>query len=104
MADWWIAQFCVDDLAPVVWDDAVFNNFVMPAGEKQLVWDLVERKVVKKAAVGRGMNIHMFGPPGVGKTYAINASKYTFSQLLRPLPLTSYQWTNAPVCRSTPYT
>lgn len=77
MADLWIAQFYVRDLTPVVWADDAFDNLVTPAGERQLVWNLVESKMANKAAVDCGINIHIFGPSGVGKTHAVKASEYT---------------------------
>lgn len=71
----WLAKFHVDYLTLVDWSDTAFDDLVMPAGEKQLVWKLVEGKLTKKAAVDRPIIIHMFGPPGVGKTFAVEASK-----------------------------
>ncbi|KAF5569394.1 Fidgetin 1 [Fusarium phyllophilum] len=75
--DW--AQFCVDDLAPVVWNDAAFNHLVLPGTEKQLAWEFVENKSIANTFddfiqnKGRGIIILMFGPPGVGKTYTAEA-------------------------------
>ncbi|KAF5585407.1 Fidgetin 1 [Fusarium pseudoanthophilum] len=75
--DW--AQFYVDDLSPVVWNDAAFNHLVLPGTEKQLAWEFVENKTLANSFddfiqdKGRGIIILMFGPPGVGKTYTAEA-------------------------------
>nr|RBQ88569.1 hypothetical protein FVER53263_13955 [Fusarium verticillioides] len=75
--DW--AQFYVDDLTPVVWNDAAFNHLVLPGTEKQLAWEFVENKTLANSFddfiqdEGRGIIILMFGPPGVGKTYTAEA-------------------------------
>ncbi|KAF4434895.1 Fidgetin 1 [Fusarium acutatum] len=75
--DW--AQFYVDDLTPVVWNDAAFNHLVLPGTEKQLAWEFVENKTLANSFddfiqdKGRGIIILMFGPPGVGKTYTAEA-------------------------------
>ncbi|EMT66629.1 Fidgetin-like protein 1 [Fusarium odoratissimum] len=73
------AQFYVDDLTPVVWNDAAFNHLVLPGTEKQLAWEFVENKTLANSFddfiqdKGRGIIILMFGPPGVGKTYTAEA-------------------------------
>ncbi|KAI1049218.1 hypothetical protein LB506_005166 [Fusarium annulatum] len=75
--DW--AQFYVDDLAPVVWNDAAFSHLELPGTEKQLAWEFVESKTLANSFddfiqdKGRGIIILMFGPPGVGKTYTAEA-------------------------------
>ncbi|KAF5976068.1 Fidgetin 1 [Fusarium coicis] len=75
--DW--AQFYIDDLTPVVWNDAAFNHLVLPGTEKQLAWEFVENKTLANSFddfiqdKGRGIIILMFGPPGVGKTYTAEA-------------------------------
>ncbi|RGP78409.1 hypothetical protein FLONG3_3545 [Fusarium longipes] len=69
------AQFCVNDLDQVIWNDAAFDNLVLPGPEKQLAWDFVESRAMANSFddfiqdKGRGIIILMFGPPGVGKTY-----------------------------------
>ncbi|KAF4415952.1 hypothetical protein F53441_14581 [Fusarium austroafricanum] len=69
------AQFHVNDLTPVVWNDAAFENLVLPGPEKQLAWEFVENRALANnfddfiEDKGRGIIILMFGPPGVGKTY-----------------------------------
>ncbi|KAJ3524060.1 hypothetical protein NM208_g12200 [Fusarium decemcellulare] len=73
------AQFCVDDLSPITWNDAAFENLVLPGTEKQLAWEFVENKSLANnfddfiQDKGRGIIILMFGPPGVGKTYTAEA-------------------------------
>ncbi|SPJ71725.1 related to TOB3 (member of AAA-ATPase family) [Fusarium torulosum] len=69
------ALFCVNDLAPVTWNDAAFENLVLPGPEKQLAREFVESKALANnfddfiQDKGRGIIILMFGPPGVGKTF-----------------------------------
>ncbi|KAM0421225.1 hypothetical protein ACHAPT_010945 [Fusarium lateritium] len=73
------AQFFVDDLSPVIWNDEAFGNLVLPGGEKQLAWEFVENKALASnfddfiQDKGRGLIILMFGPPDVGKTYTAEA-------------------------------
>ncbi|KAF4472976.1 Fidgetin 1 [Fusarium albosuccineum] len=90
------AQFCVDDLSPITWNDAAFENLVLPGTEKQLAWEFVENKSLANSfddfiqdkgknlllsdglkhllvLTGRGIIILMFGPPGVGKKYTAEA-------------------------------
>ncbi|KAH6695039.1 P-loop containing nucleoside triphosphate hydrolase protein [Plectosphaerella plurivora] len=74
------AEFCIDDLSPVAWNDAAFDHLVLPGNEKQLSWDFVENKALANNNFddfvqdkGRGIIILMFGPPGVGKTYTAEA-------------------------------
>ena len=38
------ARFPVDGIEDVEWNDAAFDNLVVPGGEKQLAWDFVEGK------------------------------------------------------------
>ncbi|RSL99891.1 hypothetical protein CEP52_009419 [Fusarium oligoseptatum] len=73
------AQFFVDDLSPIAWNDDAFTNLVLPGSEKQLAWEFVENKALANdfddfiQDKGRGLIILMFGPPGVGKTYTAEA-------------------------------
>ncbi|KAF7555355.1 hypothetical protein G7Z17_g2224 [Cylindrodendrum hubeiense] len=74
------AQFCVDDMAPVVWNDEAFKHLILPGNEKELAWAFVENKALAANNFddfvqdkGRGIIILMFGPPGVGKTYTAEA-------------------------------
>lgn len=40
------AEFCIDDLSPIVWNDAAFDHLVLPGNEKQLSWEFVENKAL----------------------------------------------------------
>lgn len=36
----------MDDLAPVMWNDAAFSHLELPGTEKQLAWEFVESKTL----------------------------------------------------------
>ena len=40
------ARFCIDNLSPIVWNDAAFTNLVLPGKEKELAWAFVENKAL----------------------------------------------------------
>jgi len=42
--DW--AQFNVDELDDIVWNDAAFDHLVLPGNEKELAWAFVENKAL----------------------------------------------------------
>ncbi|KAJ9144054.1 P-loop containing nucleoside triphosphate hydrolase protein [Pleurostoma richardsiae] len=74
------ARFLVDDLSPIIWNDAAFDHLVHPGNAKELAWSFVENKALAANTFddfvqdkGRGLIILMFGPPGVGKTYTAEA-------------------------------
>jgi hypothetical protein len=78
-----LGRFRVDKLQNIAWNDNAFSNLVLPAGEKQLAWELVQSKALFDGEMddfvpekGRGIIILMFGPPGVGKTYTAEAGKH----------------------------
>lgn len=37
-------MFRIDDLTAIAWNDAAFENLVLPGGEKELAWAFVENK------------------------------------------------------------
>ena len=40
------AQFLVDDLTEIEWNDAAFDHLVLPGNEKELAWAFVENKAL----------------------------------------------------------
>lgn len=42
--DW--AQFNIDELDDIVWNDAAFDHLVLPGNEKELAWSFVENKAL----------------------------------------------------------
>jgi hypothetical protein len=44
--DW--AQFNVDELDDIVWNEAAFDHLVLPGNEKELAWAFVENKALSK--------------------------------------------------------
>lgn len=68
-------QFCVDLVQPPRWNDAAFDQLVLPAAQKKLVRALVDSHVRGDRnfddfieGKGRGLVAILHGPPGVGKT------------------------------------
>lgn len=69
------ADFSIDDLNPVQWNDKVFGQLVLPADQKELIAALVESHTIGKdnfddfvKGKGKGFISLLHGPPGVGKT------------------------------------
>ncbi|KAF2167876.1 hypothetical protein M409DRAFT_22024 [Zasmidium cellare ATCC 36951] len=107
------AEFEVDNILPIDWNDKAFDSLVIPPARKRLLEALVrQQKGLKKSmddvvrGKGQGLIMLLAGPPGTGKTltaesisdhlrlplYAISASELgdnaanieqSFSQVLR---------------------
>lgn len=83
-------EFDVDQISDVEWNEAAFDNLVLPADRKDLLRSLVEAHhrglgfddFIK--GKGQGLVINLFGPPGVGKTFSAEA---TSEHVRRPLYL-----------------
>ena len=43
-------QFRIDDLMEITWNDAAFENLVLPGGEKELAWAFVENRTMSNYA------------------------------------------------------
>lgn len=69
------AEFSIDSLNPVQWNDKVFRQLVLPADQKELITALVESHTGGTDSFddfikgkGKGLISVLHGPPGVGKT------------------------------------
>lgn len=69
------ADFSIDNLNPVQWNDKVFGQLVLPADQKELITALVESHTIGNdnfddfvKGKGKGFISLLHGPPGVGKT------------------------------------
>ena len=76
------AEFNIDLVEKIVWNDAAFANLVLPEDKKSLVEALVTAHGAKDrigfddfiVGKGQGLVINLFGPPGVGKTMSAEAT------------------------------
>ncbi|KIM25038.1 hypothetical protein M408DRAFT_331498 [Serendipita vermifera MAFF 305830] len=86
------AEFNIELVEEIVWNDAAFANLVLPQDKKSLVEALVTAHGAKDRSgggfddfivgKGQGLVINLFGPPGVGKTMSAEA---TSEHLRKPL-------------------
>ncbi|RSM08156.1 hypothetical protein CEP52_004897 [Fusarium oligoseptatum] len=73
-------EFDVDDIGEADWNEAPYDNLMLPAGDKDLVMAFADRQ--RSAGIsfddfvkhkGEGIIILLSGPPGVGKTLTAEA-------------------------------
>ncbi|KAK1979345.1 hypothetical protein LZ30DRAFT_726568 [Colletotrichum cereale] len=74
------AEFDVENVREITWNDAAFPNLILPKGFKNLILSFVEGQFSNKAAFddiieGKGLGIIMLlvGNPGTGKTLTAEA-------------------------------
>ncbi|KAJ3949653.1 uncharacterized protein N0V96_000777 [Colletotrichum fioriniae] len=74
------AEFKVENVREIIWNDSAFPNLILPKGFKNLILSFVEGQFSKKAAFddiieGKGLGIVMLlvGNPGTGKTLTAEA-------------------------------
>ncbi|KAI1392918.1 P-loop containing nucleoside triphosphate hydrolase protein [Hypoxylon trugodes] len=67
--------FNVDELQETSWNDASYDNLVLPVDEKELLMSFADKERVREAGFddfvknkGKGVIILLYGPAGVGKT------------------------------------
>lgn len=83
-------EFDVEEVQDVAWNEAAFDNLVLPADRKHLLQSLVEAHHRETGfddfikGKGQGLVVNLFGPPGVGKTFSAEA---TSEHVRRPLYL-----------------
>ncbi|XXG94856.1 hypothetical protein Hte_001115 [Hypoxylon texense] len=77
--DW--CELCVDDLQEVTWNDEAFEKLSLPNNDKETALAFIKGKLLENDSgfddfvrgKGRGLIILLFGPPGVGKTFTVEA-------------------------------
>ena len=83
-----IAEVGITSVKPIEWDDEPFDNLVLDGNQKKLVNALVEAHYATNSTTndmistraydfvqgkGQGLIINLFGNPGVGKTFTVEA-------------------------------
>ncbi|KAK7018183.1 p-loop containing nucleoside triphosphate hydrolase protein [Favolaschia claudopus] len=88
---WW--EFNVDQITDIQWNAEAFSNLAIDPARKILVQSLVESHNSADGSFddfvkgkGLGLVINLFGPPGIGKTFTVEA---TSEHLKRPLYVVS---------------
>lgn len=86
----WVA-LAIKDIAPITWNTNAFDRLVLPSDEKEILLTISRSQFETGAEIsdvmqgkGKGVNLLLAGPPGVGKTLTAEA----LSEELR-LPLYS---------------
>ncbi|KAL2377423.1 hypothetical protein RJZ90_006738 [Blastomyces dermatitidis] len=88
-------EFAVDDIHNIKWSPSLFKSLTIPDDKKHTLMTLTKTRLrivpflsfddfVK--GKGQGLNVLLFGPPGVGKTLTAEAMSEHFKQPLHPIP------------------
>ncbi|KKZ66021.1 hypothetical protein EMCG_08220 [[Emmonsia] crescens] len=74
--------FAVADLSPVEWSSAAFKNLKIPSRQRDMLLALTKTGLSLVPSVplddfvidkGRGLNVLLYGDPGLGKTFTVEA-------------------------------
>ena len=76
--------FNVEMVKEIEWNEELFDGLILPDGRKDLIQALVTEDTVRNSstnqgqwdivnAKGRGFVIHLYGCPGTGKTFTVEA-------------------------------
>ncbi|OJD15317.1 hypothetical protein ACJ73_08988 [Blastomyces percursus] len=88
-------EFAVDDIDEIKWSSTLFGSLTIPDEQRFTLTALTKTRMGMTPALpfddfvagkGRGLNVLLYGPPGVGKTLTAEAMAENFERPLYPIP------------------